>query len=174
MTEVTVLDFFSNPRKSWETDSELFYTLLSEISGSSNVDDIFSYFSVCYPIGSKIPRYITSRLGGTYGTLSQKNTELEILSKHGIIRKETFELKSEPIGFQGWSYCITGESFIDILPEGNSISDLILSLENCIQNRNKLRVYNNIPPHRLIRGKLVYDEFVMILQILRAKLIMKT
>ena len=98
--------------------------------------------------------------------------ELESLSKHSIVKKERYELKIVPDSFSTFPYIIVGELLIEYIPNGKSKSDIISSIESCIERRNDLRIKNNIPTHRLVRGRVVYDEFTMILQILRAKLIM--
>ena len=174
MTSISLQDYFLNPRTSWEMsgEKEFFDELLSSISGLVDVSSFFNDFSIIYPLGSNIPRYINKRLAGSYGTSHQKTKELESLSKHGIVKKERYELKTVSDSFSTFPYVIVGESLIEYIPDGNSKSDIISSIERCIERRNDLRIKNNIPAHRLVRGRVVYDEFTMILQILRAKLIM--
>lgn len=171
---ISLQDYFLNPRTSWEMtgEKELFDELLSSISGITDVSNVFSSFSIIYPLGSNIPRYINKRLAGSYGTSRQKSLELESLSKHGIVKKERYELKTIPEGFLNFPYIVGGESLIEYIPNEKNKSDIISSIERCIERRNVLRIMNNIPIHRLVRGRIVYDEFTMILQILRAKLIM--
>ena len=174
MTSVSLTDYFLNPRTSWEIteEKEFFDELLSSISGIVDVSNFFNNFSIIYPLGSNIPRYINKRLAGSYGTYHQKTMELESLSKHAIVKKERYELKTVSDSFSTFPYIIVGETLIDSIQDGKSKSDIISSIERCIERRNKLRIMNNIPTHRLVRGRVVYDEFTMILQILRAKLIM--
>ena len=171
---VTQYDYFMNPRTSWEMESEeLFDITLSIVSGEVNLSNFFKYFSITYPIGSSnIPRYISKRLAGSYGTANQKINELHNLSKHGINKKEGYEVQDTPTLFSTWPNSFNGEVIIEILPDGKSIEDMISSLESCITRRNNIRNSNGIPTYIVNRGRIVYDEFIMILQILRAKLIM--
>jgi len=154
-----------NPRKSWEMESELFDTTLSLISGEVNLSNFFMYFSIKYPIGChNIPRYVSKRLAGSYGTAKQKLYELQCLSRHSIDKCESYELETTPGVFTSWPHTM--------LPVGKNIDDMISSLETCITRRNNIRISNGIPTYVVNRGRLIYDEFIMILQILRAKLIM--
>ena len=168
---ITRVTYFNNPRTSWEIDnSELFNTTLSIISGDVDVSNFFQYFSIVYPIGSyNIPRFINKRLAGSYGTAKQKLNELQNLSKHGINKKESYEITDLPSSFASWPNTLNGEVLIS---NGINIDDMITSLESCIDIRNKVRILNGIPIYIVSRGRIVYDEFIMILQILRAKLIM--
>ena len=154
MSNISILDYFNNPRTSWEMESELFDTTLSVISGEVNLSNFFKYYSIVYPLGSfNIPRYINKRLAGSYGTAKQKISELQNLSKHGINKKESYEVEEIPTQFTSWPNTFNGE----VLISNSNVDNMIESLEICIERRNNIRISNGIPSYIVSRGRLVYD-----------------
>ena len=171
-------DHITKPRAFWETGStaELFDEVMITIALDSNcVCPFFNFFSILYPSGcsSSFPKFVNKRLGGTVGSTLQKLSEMKYLSRFGIVKQEPYDIYGDlPPVFGGWPTCVETSALLGALPVGKNEDDLILSLEECIIRRNCNRCDNGLPIQVVHKGKPVHDEFVLVLQILRAKLIL--
>ena len=170
-------DHITKPRAFWETGStaELFDEVMTTIALDSNcVCPFFNFFSILYPPGctSSFPKFVNKRLGGTAGSTLQKLSEIKYLSRFAIVKREPYDNGDLPPVFGGWPTCVETSALLGALPAGKNENDLILSLEQCISRRNCNRGDNRLPIQVVHKGKPVHDELVLILQILRAKLIL--
>ena len=172
---VSLYDQFETPRANWEVgvDEQLLDDVLTLVATDSDcVCPLFNFYTIMYPKGhTSFPNFVTRRLAGTSGSTLNKQKELEILSRYGIVKKMPFDLNFVPGQYNLWPDCVGQTILINNLPVGKNDDDLILSIENCITRRNSNRNDNGNPTYVVSKGKSVHDEFVLILQILRAKLI---
>lgn len=173
---VTSTEHFSSPKTFWDygTTDEDFDTVLQNISGIDNVETIFTHYDILYNTSSmRLPRFVSYRLAGSNGSSIEKTTEMLSMSRYAIVKKHESEISgSKPDEFDGWPSCIDHNTLIDNLSDGITIASLVSSLENCIERRNTSRNSNGISQYKVLRGVVVYDELVFILQILRAKLLL--
>lgn len=173
---VTSTEHFTSPKTYWDfgTTEEEFDAFIQIIAGVDNTNDIFTYYDILYNTSSlRLPRFVTSRLAGSYGSSIEKTTEIFSMSRYAIVKKHESEIDGyESLAYSGFPSCIDHNTIISNLPDGVTVSKMISSLENCIKRRNTLRNDYGISSYKVLRGHLVYDELVFILQILRAKLIL--
>lgn len=191
---VTKDTFFKSPRICWEDNRDNRYEFMkvrkchkidyhNEKGGCLPFDDaletiategyrttLFMYYEIYHPSDApSVPRYSTKRLAGTIGTKSQRGDEVLLLSRYAIIKKQEVLVSGElPVVFDSWP-----DSFLPkILAKTRRQKEMILrSIESCIRRRLEFRNKCVIPCSTVIKRQEVHDEFIVILQILRAKFI---
>lgn len=191
---VTADTFFKSPRICWEFNRENRFEFMksrkchkidyhNEKSGCLPFDDaleaiatedyrtsMFVYYEITHPRDAPvIPRYTTKRLAGTMGTKTQRGDEVLLLSRYVIAKKQEALVQSPlPVPFESWP-----DSFVpSLLAKTKRQKEILLkSVENCIKRRTEFRNKCAIPCSKVIKRQEVHDEFIVILQILRARLI---
>lgn len=173
--KISLQDYFTMPRAFWEVGGELFDEVMTAIAVDKEcVCPFFNFFTIMYPNGyPSFPKFVTKRLGGTVGSTRQKQEELRTLARYEIVKKMPFDISGDLPGlYNTWPDYIGQTALVDNITVGRTNDDLILSIENSITRRNTNRCNNGIPTYVISRGKPVHDEFILILQIFRAKLIL--
>ena len=131
---------------------------------------IFVYYEITHPQNApSIPRYATKRLAGTIGSRSQRGDEVLLLSRYVVHKKQRALVQGPlPVLFESWP-----DSFVpSILANTRRQKQILLtSIENCIKRRMEFRNKCVIPCSKVIKRQETHDEFIIILQILRARLI---
>lgn len=177
MDDVTRKEYFDNPKLFSEMttgsdDCVTFDNIIQSISTEysiANAKDLFSYYDVLFPQSmSRYPRYVYNRFSGGYGSNEEKIAEIENLAKCGIVKKEEYFVTDPPDSFSSLPSALTREM---ITSESTDQTELLKSIEACVSRRNAKRMSLNYPNYIVSRGKVVYDEVPIVLQILRAKMI---
>lgn len=195
MRDIVTTDiFFGSPRQCWEANRDNRIEFMkrnkchkidyhNEKEGCLPFDDameniateeyktsMFIYYDITHPRDApSTPRYSTKRLSGTIGTKTQRGDEVLLLSRYGIIKKQQALVQGPlPTPFHSWP------KGFDVLLLGKTKRQreiLFKSVENCIKRRMEFRNKCAIPCSKMIKRQEVHDEFIVILQILRAQLI---
>lgn len=177
---VTVDTFFKSPRTCWELSGEETQT---ESTGCEPFDDalkiiatkqyqatIFVYYQIYACIDQRcVPYYTNTRLAGTKGSEEDRSREVLYLSRYAVAKDQRFT-PGEPLPtpFESWPDCFVPK----ILAKTNSQKEILLkSIESCIKRRMEFRKKYKIPCSKAGKLQDINDEFMGILQILRAKLI---
>lgn len=172
---VTSKEHFDNPRLLWDIkmgcpNCVVFDEILEAVTTEDcDAKSIFMYYDILFPSDMiRFPKYIYTRLAGSYGTMSQKKNELELLSKFGIVRKQKYFVTDAPELFSSLPVVFNRDTLSN---HQSDVDSLLKSIEACISRRNSERLVQNLPKYTLSRGKIVHDEMIVILQILRAKIL---
>ena len=191
---VTSEVFFGSPRQCWEANRDNRFEFIkhrkchkidyhNEKTGCLPFDDamekiateeyrksMFVYYEITHPKDApSVPRYATKRLAGTVGTKEQKGDEVLLLSRYVIAKKQEALVQGPlPKPFESWP-----DSFVPgKLVRTKRQKEIILkSVENCIKRRMEFRNKCAIPCSKVIKRQEIHDEFIVILQIIRARLI---
>ena len=195
MSDIVTSDtFFKSPRTCWEFNHENRFEFMktrkchkidyhNEKSGCLPFDDaletiateeyrtsMFVYYEI-NPVENQplAPMYTTKRLAGKMGTKTQRGDEVLLLSRYAIVKKQEALVQWPlPIPFDSWP-----DSFVPtLLAKTKRQREILLkSIENCITRRIEFRNKCAIPCSKVIKRQEIHDEFIVILQILRARLI---
>ena len=191
---VTIDEFFSSPRRCWEFNKNNRFEFMkkqkchkidyhNEKNGCLPFDDamenisteefrttMFVYYEITHPTTApSIPRYATNRLAGTIGTKAQRGEEIILLSRYIIAKKQEALINGPiPTPFHSWP-----KGFDPLLLGRTKRQREILarSVENCIKRRMEFRNKCAIPCSKKIKRQETHDEFILILQIIRAQLL---
>ena len=195
MRDIVTTDmFFTSPRRCWEENRNNTLEFMkkqkchkidyhNEKTGCLPFDDamvsisteeykttMMVYYDI-YPFRDqpRIPRYATTRLAGSIGTNIQRSDEILLLSRYVIAKTQPI-LINGPLPKPFWSW---PEAFVPtLLARTKRQREILLkSIENCIQRRMEFRNKCAIPCSKKIKKQEIHDEFIVMLQILRARLI---
>lgn len=179
-SRVTSAEFFKHPRRCWELCGEVsqieypgcapFDDALKAIATEEYRTIIFVYYEICVSNDHRcVPYYTNRRLAGTVGTEQVRWKELLILSRYGIVKKQRALVRGPlPRPFESWPGCFVPKT---IAKTNRQKETILKSIESCIKRRMEYKDKCAIPCSKI--GKLhdIHDEFIAILQILRAKMI---
>jgi len=174
--DITIKEHFDNPRLFWDlgmgsNDCSMFDSMIQTVVAENETmaKNLFMYYEILFPSNMvRFPRYVYHRLAGNHGPISQRKNELEFLARCGINRKEACFVQDPSDSFLSLPTTFNREVMQN---HQENINSLVNSIEACIQRRNESRVSGKIPKYTLSRGRVVHDELILILQILRAKII---
>ncbi len=182
---VTADTFFKSPRTCWEfnreetqtesTGCEPFDDALKNIATEDYQDTIFVYYEIYACRDQRwVPYYTNMRLAGTKGSEEKRWRELIFLAGCSIGKKSRLLVEDDekiptPTYFRYWPNCFEPET----LAKTKKKKEIFLkSIESCINRRMGFREKHKIPCSKAGKLKDTDDEFMVILQILRAKLIL--
>ena len=182
---VTTREFFKSPRTCWElkgeetqtesTGCEPFDDALKNIATEEYQDTIFVYYEIYACRDQRcVPYYTNTRLAGTKGSEENRWREVLLLSCYHVIKKRRYVLEDEekiptPTPFESWPECFVPKT----LAKTRKKKEILLkSIESCINRRMDFRKKHKIPCSKAGKLQDINDEVIIILQILRAKLIL--
>ena len=151
----------------------LFDNLMEKLTTPEYRESMMLYYDINPVAGQpRVPEYCVHRLvGTTVGTKRQQTDEISLLARYGILkREEGLILGSIPRPFASWP-----DSFVpgSLAKTDRQKGLLLKSIDNCIKRRIEFRKKCVISCSKRIRKQSVHDEFVVVLQILRARLIIQ-
>jgi len=122
----------------------------------------FTYYAIVGPIDQ--PRF------APYGMVDRR--ELSMLKRYEITKRYAVDLVEENIEvpelFEDWPSILRPEEYLSTLKERRM---LLKSIESCIARRQEFRKMCVVACSNRIKGTGSHDQFLIILQILRAKVI---
>ena len=190
-------EFFNSPHACWKTNNTnkkefiikrkchkikyheekdgclLFDNLMEKLTTPEYRESMMLYYVINPVEGQpRVPGYCLSRLAGTtVGTKRQQTDEISLLAKYAVAKlEEGLILGPLPRPFASWPRIFVPD---DLAKTYRQKELLLKSIDNCIRRRIEFRNKCVIPCSKRIRKQGAHDEFVVVLQILRARLIIQ-